>query len=50
MRKIYKKVNTCQSVVEFNSFGDPPAYIFYCGELIGETIGYLPLRVGKEDM
>ena len=39
-------MNVLQSVVEFRSFGNPPDYIYVLGEVIGETIGYLPLRAG----
>ena len=47
LQKIYKKLNVCQSVCEFYSFGEPPDYIFYIGEALGEAVSMIPLRTGE---
>ena len=39
-----KKVNTTQSVIEMYTFFEPPDYIHYLGEAIGECAGLIPLR------
>ena len=35
--KLLTKLNVCQSVCEFYSFGYPPDYILYIGEALGEA-------------
>ena len=45
-KKILKRVNVCQSVCEFYSFGEPPDYIFYIGESLGEAACMIPHRTG----
>ena len=47
--KLWKRVNTGQSVCEFYTFEKPPDYIFYIGEVLGETTGFIPLRVGHSE-
>ena len=42
LEKLLTKVNTCQSLCEFYTFGNPPDYIFEIGEALGETTGLIP--------
>ena len=45
--KLLKKLNVCQSVCEFYSFGYPPDYILYIGECLGEACGFIKHRTGE---
>ena len=40
--KLLNKLNNCQSVCEFYTFGQPPDYIFYIGEALGEATSFIP--------
>ena len=45
LEKLFRKLNCCQSLCEFYSYGKPPDYIFYIGEVLGEVTGKIPLRM-----
>ena len=47
--KLGKRLNVCQSLCEFYSYGTPPDFIFYIGEALGETASLIPLRTGEAD-
>ena len=48
--KLFDKLNVCQSLCEFYSFGNPqPDYIFYIGEAVGELGGFIPLKTTVEE-
>lgn len=32
---------------EFYCWAEPPDYIFYCGEVLGETVSFIPQRTGQ---
>ena len=40
--KLLNKLNVTQSVCEFYTFGQPPDYIFYIGEALGEAASFIP--------
>lgn len=44
-QKVLRRVNICQSLCEFYTFCEPPDYIYYIGEVLGEAAGFIPLRV-----
>ena len=45
-----KEVNTTGAVLEMNTYAEPPSYIHYLGEAIGECTGLIPLRTENSDV
>ena len=48
LEKLFNKLNVRQSLCEFYSYGEPPDFIFYIGEVLGEVSGKIPLRMADE--
>ena len=41
---VYEECNKTRATVEFYSYAEPPDYIYYIGEVIGEITCQIPLR------
>lgn len=45
-RKLLKNLNTGQALCEFYSYGEPPDYIHYIGEALGEATSFIRQQTG----